>query len=84
MTLNRNRAKTKLFVVGVGFDVGSDNVKPTNDVKFKVNIPFQVHIAHNQIKPVPTANFKEKPKPVPTGVRVIEVNTGSFFITNES
>jgi hypothetical protein len=59
--------------------------KPTNDVKFKVKIPLQVeaHILHNQAKPVPTGNFEEKPKPVPTSVRVIEVNTGSFFTTNE-
>ena len=56
-------------------------VKPTNDVKFKVKIPFQVeaHILHNQAKPVPTGNFEEKPKPVPTGIRVIQVNTGSFL-----
>ena len=54
-------------------------------MKFKVKIPFQVeaHILHNQAKPVPTGNFEEKPKPVPTGVRVIEENTGSFFTTNE-
>ena len=45
---------------------------------FKVKIPFQAHIVHNQAKPklVPTGNFEEKPKPVPTGVRVIEVNIG--------
>jgi hypothetical protein len=57
--------------------------KPPNDVKFKVKIPFQVeaHILHNQANP--TGNFEEKPKPVPTGVRVIEENTGSFFTTNE-
>jgi len=61
----------------------SSHVKPTNDVKFKVKIPFQAHIVHNQAKPVPTGSFEEKPKPVPTGVRVIEVNTGSFFTTNE-
>lgn len=50
-------------------------------MKFKVKIPFQVeaHIVHNQTKPVPTGNFEEKPKPVPTGVRVIQVNTGSFL-----
>lgn len=58
--------------------VGSGEGKPTNDVKFKVKIPFQVE-AHNQAKPVPTGNFEEKPKLVPTGVRVIQVNTGSFF-----
>jgi len=54
-------------------------------VVFKVKIPFQAHIVHNQAKPklVPTGNFEEKPKPVPTGVRVIEVNTKSFFTTNE-
>jgi len=63
--------------------VASGDVKPTNDVKFKVKIPFQAHIVHNQAKPVPTGNFEEKPKPVPTGVRVIQVNTGSFFTTNE-
>jgi len=48
-----------------------------------VKIPFQAHIVHNQAKPVPTDNFEENPKPVPTGVRVIQVNTGSFFTTNE-
>ena len=60
---------------------GSGVGKPTNEVKFKVKIPFQVeaHILHNQAKPVPTGNFEEKPKPVPTGVRVIQVNIGSFF-----
>jgi len=48
-----------------------------------VKIPFQAHIVHNQAKLVLTGNFEEKPKPVPTCVRVIEVNTESFFITNE-
>jgi hypothetical protein len=50
-------------------------------VKFKVKIPFQAHIVHNQAKPkpVPTGKFKEKLKSVPTSVRVIEVNTGSFL-----
>jgi hypothetical protein len=49
------------------------NVKPTINVKFKVKIPFQAHI-------------EEKPKLVPTSVgnvRGIEVDTGSFLITNE-
>ena len=78
-------AKSKAFGVGVGSSVASDDVKPTKDVKFKVKIPFQAHICHNQVKPkpVPTGNFEEKPKPVPTGVRVIEVNTESFFTTIE-
>ena len=40
----------------VGFGVASDDIK--------VKIPFQVHIVHNQAKPVPTGNFEEKPKPV--------------------
>jgi hypothetical protein len=73
--------KNKASDVGVGFGEG----KLTNDVKFKVKISFQVeaHIVHNQAKPVPTGNFEEKHKPVPTGVRVIQVNTGSFFTTNE-
>ena len=71
--------KNKASGVGVGSGVASDHVKPTNDVKFKVKIPFQAHIIHNQAKLVPIVNFEEKPKPVPTGVRVIEVNTGSFF-----
>jgi len=59
--------------------------KPTNDVKFKVKFPFQVeaHIVNNQAKPVPTSNFEENRKPIPTGVRVIEVNTGSLFTTIE-
>jgi len=66
----------KIEASGVG--VGSGDVKPTKDVVFKVKIPFQAHIVHNQAKPkpVPTGNFEEKPKPVPTGVRVIEVNIG--------
>jgi hypothetical protein len=83
MALNRNRPKAKLSGVGVGSGVASDDVKPTKDVKFNVKIPFQAHTVHNQAKPVPTGNFEEKPKPVSTGVRVIEVNTGSFFTTNE-
>ncbi|KEH33551.1 hypothetical protein MTR_3g045850 [Medicago truncatula] len=68
-----------------GKNKGSGEGKPANDVNFKVKIPFQVeaHIVHNQAKPVPTGNFEEKPKPVPSGVRVIQVNTGSFFTTNE-
>jgi len=57
-------------------DVTSGDVKLTVNVKLKVKIPFQAHIGH----------IEEKPKPVPTGVgnvRGIEVDTGSFFITNE-
>jgi len=74
---SKNKASDK----GVGFDEG----KPTNDVKFKMKISFQVeaHIVKNQAKPVPTGNFEENRKPVPTGVRVIEANTGSFFTTIE-
>jgi len=75
--------KSKASDVGVSSGVASDYVKPTKQVEFKVKIPFQAHIVHNQAKPVPTGNFEEKPKPVPTGVRVIEVNTGSFFTTIE-
>ena len=75
--------KNKASGVGVGSGVASDHVKPTNDVKFKVKIPFQAHIIHNQAKLVPIVNFEEKPKPVPTGVRVIEVNTRSFFYKKE-
>jgi len=75
--------KIEAFSVGVG----SSDVKPTKDVKFKLKIPFQAHIVHNQAKPkpVPTGNFnfEEKHNVVPTGVHVIEVNTGSFFATNE-
>jgi len=76
-------AKSKASGVGVGSAVASGDVKPTKYVKFKVKIHFQAHIVHNQAKSVPTSNFEEKPKPVPTGVRVIGVNTGSFFATNE-
>ena len=76
-------AKSKASGVGVGSGVASGDVKPTKEVEFKVKIPFQAHIVHNQAKPVPTGNFEEKPKSVPTGVRVIEVNIGSFFTTNE-
>ena len=59
--------------------------KPTNDVKFKVKIPFQVEarIVNNQAKPVPTGNFEENRKPVPTVIRVIKANTESFFKTIE-
>jgi len=68
-----------------GVGVGSGEGKPTNDVKVKVKIPFQVEarIVNNQAKPVPTGNFEENRKPVPTGVCVIEANTGSFFTTIE-
>jgi len=61
---------------GEASGVGSGEGKPTNDVKFKVKIPFQVeaHIVNNQAKPVPTGNFEENRKPVPTGVRVSEAN----------
>ena len=76
-------AKSKASGVGVGSSVASGDVKPTKDVNFKVKIPFQAHIVHNQAKPVPTGNFEEKPKPVPTSVRVIEVNPVSFFTANE-
>jgi len=75
--------KNKASGVGVCSDVASGNVKPTKQVEFKVKIPFQAHIVHNQARTVPTDNFEEKPKPVPNGVRVIEENTGSFFTTNE-
>jgi len=68
-----------------GKNKASGECKPTNDVKFKVKIPFHVeaHIVNNQAKSVPTGNFEENRKSVPTGVRVIEANTGSFFITIE-
>ena len=48
-----------------------------------MKIPFQAHIVYNQARPVPTGNFEEKHKPVPTGVCVIQENTRSFFTTNE-
>jgi len=69
----------------LGKNKASGEGKPTNDVKFKVKIPFQVeaHIVNNQSKLVPTGNFEENRKPVPTGVRVIEANTGSFLTTIE-
>ena len=79
----KNKASGEASSIGVGSGVAFGDVKPTNDVKFKVKIPFQAHIVHNQAKPVPTGNFEEKPKPVPTGVRVIEVNTRSFFYKKE-
>jgi len=72
-----NLGKSKASGVGVA----SGDVKPTKQVEFKVKIPFQAHIVHNQAKLVPTGNFEEKPKPVPSCVRVIEVNTRSFFTT---
>jgi hypothetical protein len=50
--------KSKASGVGVGSGVASGDVKPSNDVKFKVKIPFQAHIVHNQAKPVPTGNFE--------------------------
>jgi len=69
--------KNKAFgeASGVGSSVASGDVKP----EFKVKIHFQAHIVHNQARPVPTSNFEEKPKAVPTGARVIEENTWSFF-----
>jgi len=70
-------AKSKVF--GEASDVASGDVKPTKQVGFKVKIPFQAHIVQNQAKPVFTGNFEEKPKPVPTGVRVIEVTPGHFL-----
>jgi len=76
-------AKSKPSGVGVGSGVASGDVKPSKQVEFKVKIPFQAHIVHNQAKPVPTGNFEEKPKPVSIGVCVIEVNTRSFFTTIE-
>ena len=45
----------------------SGNVKPIVNAKLKVKIHFQAHI-------------EEKPKSVPTGVRGIEVDIGSFFL----
>jgi len=56
-------AKFEASGVGVGFGVASGDVKPTKDVNFKVKIPFQAQIVHNQgnPKPVPTGNFEEKP-----------------------
>jgi len=75
--------KNKAFGVGVGSGVASGGVKPTKQEELKVKIPFQAHIVHNQAKPVPTGNFEEKPNPVPTGVHVIQEDTGSFFSTNE-
>ena len=71
--------KNKASGVGVAFG----DVKPTKQVELKVKIPFQAHIVHNQARLVPTGNFEEKPKPLSTGVRVIQENTGSFFTTNE-
>ena len=35
--------------------VASNDVKPNVDVKFKVKIPFQAHIVHNQEKPKPVS-----------------------------
>jgi len=79
----KNKSFGKASGVGVGSSVASGDVKPTKQVELKVKIPFQAHIVHIQARPVPTGNFEEKPKPVPTGVRVIQENTRSFFITNE-
>ncbi|AES61098.2 hypothetical protein MTR_1g075860 [Medicago truncatula] len=52
-----------------------ENKIPTTKTKY--------FIFAEKLKSVPTGNFEEKPKPVPTGVHVIQVNTGSFFTTNE-
>jgi len=62
----KSKASSEASGVGVGSSVASGDVKPTKDVKFKVKIPFQAHIHHNQVKtnPVPTGNFEEKPKSV--------------------
>jgi len=75
--------KNEASGVSVGSGVASGDVKPTQQVELKVKIPFQVHLVHNQARPVPTGNFEEKPKQVPTSVCVIQENTGSFFTTNE-
>jgi len=76
----------KIEASGEAFSVslGSGDVKPTVDVKFKVKTLFQAHIDEKP-KPLPTGHIEEKPKPKPvlTGVRGIEVNTDSFFTTNE-
>jgi len=58
------KSKASGVGVGVGSGIASGDVKPTKQVEFKVKIPFQAHIVHNQAKPVPTGNFEEKPKPV--------------------
>jgi len=81
--LAKSKASGEASSVGVGSGVESGDVKPTKQVEFKVKIPFQANIVHNQAKLVPTGNFEEKPKPVPIDVRVIKVNTGSFFTTIE-
>ena len=76
---SKNNDSGEAFGVGVGSGVASGDVKPTKQVEFKAKIPFQAHIVHNQARPVLIGNFEEKPKPVPTGVCVIQENTGSFF-----
>ena len=60
-------AKIEASGVGVDSGVASGDVKPSLYVKFNVKISFQAHI-------------EEKPKSVPTGVRGIEVDIGSFFL----
>jgi len=79
----KNKSSGEASGVGVGSCVASRDVKPTKQVELKVKIPFQAHIVHNQARPASTGNFEEKSKSVPTGVRVIQENTGSFFTTNE-
>jgi len=71
--------KNKASDVGVGSGVASGDVKPTKQVELKVKILFQAHIVHNQARPVPIGNFEEKPKLVPTGVRVIQETPGHFL-----
>jgi len=75
---SKNKSFDEASGVGIGSGVTSGDLKPTKQVELKVKISFQAHKVHNQAKPVPTGNFEEKSKPVPTDVRVIQENTGSF------
>jgi len=60
----------KLLIIEASVE-DSGYVKPTIDVKVNLKIPFQAHI-------------EEKPKPTSvSNLRDYEVNTNSFFLTNE-
>jgi len=61
-------ASGEAFDVGVDSGVASGDVKPTKDVKFKVKIPFQAYIGHNQRKAKPVTLKKNLNRHLPVFV----------------